>query len=87
MHEDGEARGASCAVVWLPDQFASSSGYAQGRFDQGSPCCTLAIDGLDGGDDRAPARAVFLVEPHQEDQHDALPPRRGVSGFRLRIEI
>jgi hypothetical protein len=47
----------------------------------------LAIDGLDGGDDRAPARAVFLVEPHQEDQHDALPPRGGVSGFRLRIEI
>ena len=58
----------------------SENGYLKGNGAEGGGVA-VGVDGLDGGEDRAAARAVVLVEPHQEDQHDALPRRSGFSSL------
>ena len=64
----------------LPESWMSKNGCLKGNGAEGGEVA-VGVDGLDGGEDRAAPRAVMLVEPHQEDQHDALPQRSGFSGF------
>ena len=47
----------------------------------------VGVDGLDGSEDGAAPRAVMLVEPHQEDQHDALPRGVGFGGWGVRPRV